>query len=213
MENPHSFLVQCLSGRRGFIVNGKDSYEDVTYAAELVRKAVHLIRDPFDNVVSRFHLEHHAFRKANDTQKLKLFPSTREGFRAFCRSLDKRFGVEEARSRLIDAKVYKTMKVVPCHADFFRYVQWHNLAFVTVQDLGVPLYIVHYEKYDSQYNTTATDLLKFLELEMNGELIEFIRGKQYKKYFTAQEIEVVKAAMQEMSLTVAWENLHHYFLD
>lgn len=55
-ETPHSFLVQCLSGKRGYVKDNKTMWEMVSYDASLVGKAVHLIRNPFDNVVSRFHL-------------------------------------------------------------------------------------------------------------------------------------------------------------
>ena len=211
VENPHSFLVQCLSGRRGYTKHGKPVAEMVTYSPSLVRKAVHLIRNPFDNVVSRFHLEHHSYRKHNDTDKLQRFPSTREGFRNFCRALDARYAKEEAHSRLVDPHVLATMKKVPCHGDFFRFVQWHNLAFVTTQDLGIPTMVLHYERYDSSYKETARELMEFLEAENKGDLISFIKGKEYQEYFTLEERRIVRNAVKELTLTPTWENLKHYF--
>jgi hypothetical protein len=45
LENPHSFKVACLSGSG--LVRGRRV--DVRYDEALVKKAVHLIRNPFDN--------------------------------------------------------------------------------------------------------------------------------------------------------------------
>lgn len=53
VENPHLFLKDCLSGKRGYRVGkGNTVFEDVFYNPDLVARAVHLIRNPFDNVVS-----------------------------------------------------------------------------------------------------------------------------------------------------------------
>lgn len=215
VENPHSFLVQCLSGRRGFTNDvGVRVFEEVTYPLSLVHKAVHLVRNPFDNVVSRFHLEHHAFWKRNDTAKLRSYPSTREGFRAFCHDrLDGRFAREEASSRLVDPRVHARMKDIPCHADFFRFVQWHNLAFVTTNDMDIPTHVLLYERYETHFEETAHNLLDFLELDFKGDLINFIKGKEYKEYFDASERRIVRDAMKELALRVTWKHLKHYFDD
>jgi len=58
VETPHSFEKSCRQGRRVILENGQQiRLSPTAYDADLVHKAVHLIRSPFDNVVSRFHLE------------------------------------------------------------------------------------------------------------------------------------------------------------
>jgi len=204
VQNPHSFKVDCLSGRGIFKPNGRPM--DVSYDETLVKKAVHLIRNPFDNVVSRFHLERHHSKSAAS------YDSSREGFRAFCKLMDKTYEVMEEASFAIDKSILKIMKGVPCHADFFRYAQWHDLAFITTESLRVPTYVLHYELYETKFNETLADLMDFIELPRTfTNYEEFIKGKEYAAYFTLEEREAVKIALKEMTLSITWDNVKHYF--
>jgi len=212
VENPHSFLTACLSGKIARTTSsGQVVREPITYDKELVQRAVHLIRSPFDNVVSRFHLELHGFAHHNDTKKLKMYPSSRVGFRKFCQKLNRVYEREEESSRLIDSHVFELMRNIPCRDDFFRFVQWHNLAFVTTRSLQIPTLVVHYENYDTRYNETAKEMFEFLHLEPKGELIDFIKGKEYVEYFTLAERAKVKKAMKMLALSSTWDQIAHYF--
>lgn len=208
VENPHSFLMQCLSGKIAHRSSDGEIVKEAIpqYDLELVQRAVHLIRNPFDNVVSRFHLELHGF----DSHKLEEFPNSREGFRKFCFYLNTAFEKEEESSRLMDPKVWQLMKDVPCRDDFFRFVQWHNLAFVTTQSMGIPTLVVHYENYETKYNETAQQMMEFLHLPPRGELIDFYMGKEYD-YFSPAEQDNVKKAMKIMALSFTWDQISHYF--
>ena len=85
------------------------------YKPENVTKAIHLIRDPFDNIVSRYHLERKLpGRFAAD------YPKTREGFRAYCSAIDSLHTENEKRALFLDQDLLDIMSVVPCHADFLR---------------------------------------------------------------------------------------------
>jgi hypothetical protein len=208
VENPHSFLTQCLSGKWPHVEkDGTIVKELVQYDVELVQRAVHLIRSPFDNVVSRFHLESHEF----DDEKRQDYPNSRDGFRNFCFHLNTIYEEEEKSSRLVDPKVWQLMKDVPCRDDFFRFAQWHNLAFVTTQSLGIPTLVVHYESYETNYSETATKMVEFLHLPLRGELIGFFKGKEYIDYFSPAEQQNVSKAMKIMSLSSTWDQISHYF--
>jgi hypothetical protein len=214
IENPHSFLRRCLSGSRAYHnqTTNQTQFEDVTYSQELVTRAVHLIRSPFDNIVSRFHLELHSLAKQNETGQLEQFTNSREGFRRFCAFLDQQHAEEEETSHWWDPDLYEIMKVVPCHADFFRWIQWHNLAFVTTQaNLGIPAFILHYEDYETRFDDVMKELFDFLELPIKGEVPEFIKGKEYIEYFTPKEQTAVKQAMAALALQTTWANIYHYF--
>jgi hypothetical protein len=212
VENPHSFMTACLTGKIAHTtLDGKVVKRPVTYDRDLVQRAVHLIRSPFDNVVSRFHLELHEAAHHNDTKKLKEYPNTRDGFRKFCQKLNHVYEHEEETSRFIDSHVFELMKNIPCRDDFLRFVQWHNLAFVTTDSMRVPTMVVHYENYDSKYKETAMEMAKFLHFEPKGELIEFVKGKEYIEYFTDAEQEKVKQAMKILALSSTWDQIAHYF--
>ncbi|CAB9499905.1 expressed unknown protein [Seminavis robusta] len=207
VEATHSFRRRCLSTR--YVKNG--TLYKGEYDAALVHKAIHLFRNPFDNVVSRFNFEHKRLEKkkgyTNGSTK------SREGFRAFCQQMDTTWKESERNSIVYEDSILAKMESVPCHSDFFRYVEWHNLAFVTTQDLGIETMILHYEDYGaSTFETTKNKLLEFLELEERGVSSPFKDGKVYsKEYFTKKEREVVKEVLQQLALKTTWGYLERYF--
>lgn len=76
--NVDDFLSKCSSSK-------SEEFGYYNNSANLrVKKAVHLIRDPFDNAVSNFHHLLKQFERKNQTGLLQLFPNSREGFRSFC---------------------------------------------------------------------------------------------------------------------------------
>jgi hypothetical protein len=67
--NAQEFTQSCLKGDR--ILNNERGKEIVyLYSPDIVLKAVHFICDPFDNIVSRFHLAHDDFVRTNQTNKV-----------------------------------------------------------------------------------------------------------------------------------------------
>ena len=154
LESHDMFLQHCLEGRYKVKDDGGQLIDKVgSYNKELVKRAVHLIRDPFDNVVSRFHLHYKHFVQRNQTDQLNLYPRSREGFRKFCSYEGERYYSEEKQSWAYRA-VFDTVKDVPCHADFYRYIQWHNLAFITTWNLDIPSLVIHYENYTNNFQKT-----------------------------------------------------------
>lgn len=120
VENHQLFLKHCLEGQYVARDESGNSKEYLgSYPKDKVSRAVHLIRDPFDNVVSRYHLAHKHFMRKNETDKMNKFTRTREGFRAFCNDLSERYTSEEKASKFYQ-DVYDIAKNVPCHADFCK---------------------------------------------------------------------------------------------
>jgi len=180
------------------------------YDKKLVSRAIHLIRDPFDNIVSRFHLAHNRLKKRGHNKSVEKYSKSREGFRAFCSDLAETYRSDEEESRFY-ADVLDDAKEVPCHADFFRYVQWHNLAFATTWDLGIPAMILHYENYTTNFMETKHLLLEFLDQEDNNPPPEFIMGKTYRDYFTEDEVHAVNRMFSKLALETTWNHTKHYF--
>ena len=211
VENHNLFLQHCLEGR----YNVKDANGQLTeklgsYDKNLIKRAVHLIRDPFDNVVSRFHLHYKNLVKKNRTDHIVAYPRTKEGFRKFCIDEGDRFYKEEKQSKFY-TDLFEVAKNVPCHADFFRYIQWHNLAFITVWDLNIPSIIVHYENYTHNFNQTKDALLDFLGQDGVYDAPEFVTGKTYRDYYTAEEIDAVHILFTKLALEKTMMNTRHYF--
>ena len=80
------FLNGCLTGER--LVN--QTRTRFTYNASLVSRAVHLFRDPFDNLVARMHLAVDRRRKQLgwSEDSLANFTNNRNGLLAWCNFVD-----------------------------------------------------------------------------------------------------------------------------
>ena len=204
VENINIFMNRCFEG--SYITkDANDEPRIVTgyYSQNLLAKAVHLIRDPFDNVVSRFHYSRMHFGMRNQTDKLAMYPRSREGFRAFCKDLGSRFHEKERDSKFY-TDVFDEIKDIPCHADFFRWIQWHNLAFTTTWDLNIPTMILHYENYTSNFD-------EFLDQDGVNEPPLFETGKTYREYYTNGEIKSVESMFRKLALNKTWYHTKHYF--
>lgn len=85
IETTDSFEILCRSGKR--YVDGRPVPS--TYAKHTAKRAVHLFRDPFDNIVARLHLRERRWSRQdadlNHAKRTQQFNSTRDGFRAYCR--------------------------------------------------------------------------------------------------------------------------------
>lgn len=179
------FQQACLSGK----------YEDenavrtpVSYDIELVKRAVYLLRNPFDNIVSRFHLDHNERtkeeKKGNEraAKWLKAHPRNETGFYKWCSEIDKRYGAEilEYIPEIAD------FQNVLCLSEFFKYIQWHNHASKILEENMIPLHVIYYEDYDAHRNKTLDDTLSFLELPKVGTLKEF-HLSDYSNYYSDEQ--------------------------
>ena len=127
--------------------------------ADKVKKAVHLVRDPFDNIVSRMHHERNVGRGEEEGN------SDEERFRSRCSQQNKIPNNVATLELFLSDEEIKIIEQVPCRTDFLKYILWHNRAFEVVEkDLaGIPMKLIHYESYDTNFDETVSDLLSFLD--------------------------------------------------
>ena len=143
---------------------------------------------------------------------LQLFQSNKEGFRKWCQFLHTTGYKDSFESDLLDDKTKELFAVVPCASDFYRYVQWHNLAIEVAEErLGLPVHTIFYEDYNYKYNETVDNLLHFLELEAVSTPPPFIKGKEYQDYFTPEEQYQVGLLARHLATNKTWALLKHYF--
>lgn len=210
-ESSYSFRRNCFKTKWMEVDAAAGTKERVfsQYPPDRVTKAIHLIRDPFDNVVSRYHLE----RQLRDRDAAN-YAKTRDGFRSYCAAIDSLHKANEKRIMFLDDDLLEIMQQVPCHADFFRYIEWHNLAFVTTRDLELETYVLQYDWFSTRFNETAVELLDFLNLPIHvkGELTPFVPGKVYP-YFTDKEKRAVQKAFEIMASPISWKYVQNYFND
>ena len=193
--------------------------ELVKYDAEkIVSKAIHLIRNPISNIVARFHLAHKRSKKKGEEGEFSnQFPNNKEGFREWCHYLDTKESYVEAEQRHLSSQgwsedVIRAFEGVPCHADFFRYAQWHNLAFETVAKMQIPELAIRYENYETTFDYTLQSILNFLEITSAvGKPKSFVSGKTYADYFTEDEIGKAEELLRLVSSAKTWDHVKLYF--
>jgi hypothetical protein len=127
----------------------------------------------------------------------------------WCKSID---NDKLEKSRWIDTDLIDAFEGVPCRADFFRYVQWHNLAFtVALVDLDVPGLVFHYEDYSTRFADVTQELMDFLQLKPVAEAPEFILGKAYGDYYSEEQTQAIAKFIGEFSSELTWQHMIRYF--
>jgi hypothetical protein len=185
---------------------GHRQFELSSSKAEVV-KLIHLIRNPFDNIVARFHLEQrHIVEKSPDLEA--LLPKNATCFRKWCSELDKVFSFED--SKYFTSKQRHLMELVPCHSEFFKYAQWHRLL---VEAVDLPTLVVFYEDYHYAQNLTSARIFEFIEQEAINELSPFRDPPDYSGHFRRKEAEAAKILLENQSSTATWALLRRYFDD
>jgi hypothetical protein len=214
IETPRSFTRSCLKGKRGVYSNDTDAKMttvNVRYNPNLVKKAVHIFRNPFDNAVARFHLDR-KIRAHKNRDGLVVYPNNKDGFHEWCTELNANAQVLTS-IHWIDSSLAASMKGLPCLTEFYLYVQWHNLAFATISDLQVPSFTFNYEDYTDRFEAVTDELINFLEVKRVGEAPEFINNKKYGEYYTAQEKHAIATFIKEFATKATWQRVEHYLND
>ena len=128
LTTKESFMASCAKGARVSSFNLTKS--DVTYDPKIAQRAIHLIRNPFNNIVSNFHLERHEKAKNGRTDWLQKYSNSIYGFRHWCRYLDAKYAVEEASERIFSPYTIELFHSIPCHKAFYAFAQvsvcFHN---------------------------------------------------------------------------------------
>jgi hypothetical protein len=210
IETPEYFLKRCASGHARVAPNRRSV--DVEYPPERVAKAIHLIRNPFHNIIARYHLEHRHHQYKNETDWLDEHLNDKKGLQKYCRDLDKAY-------RQQDEDYFGKGKIPAaiCHGEFYKWTQWHNLVHEGVELIKafpeVPILTIYYEDYTLKFNATVAQVLGFLELEHVGELREFSARSDYDGYFTKAQMQDAKALVQRVASEKTWSQVQHYFRD
>lgn len=207
-----AFERGCRSGNKR-VDNKSHTTRDAPYPSDLPKKAVHILRNPMDNIVARLHMERKNWANhGRHDDFLKVFQSDKEGFQKYCKFLHITGYNITLQSDLLDDRTKELFGVVPCAAEFYRYVQWHNLAFeVAEKRLHLPVHTMFYEDYSTNFNQTADQLLDFLQLQAVSDPPPFIKGKEYRDYFSEDQQYNIGLLVKHLANNNTWALLKHYF--
>lgn len=158
------------------------------YPISIVGKFVHLVRNPFDNIVSRFRLHKKQLLRERSHDRLEgKYSFNVTEFHAYCRGQDAMFDREERRTWK-RSELMKNAKKIPCHADWFRWITWHNHAFEmsSAHRETIETLVLHYDDYRMDYNGTVRNLLNFLSVKWIQPSIEF-RWSNYSEFYNEDQ--------------------------
>ena len=181
---------------------------------DLPQKAVHLLRNPHDNLVARMHMgvERRRLRLGWSEADLAKFTNDEAGFSTWCSYVDSlvkgdmkgmlrnQYGVSE-----------EIINNLPCLSEWWRYVQWHNNAIAMLQAHDIPSLVLYYEEYTDNYQQAVDDLFEFLELDQVLVPEPFIAGKTYESYFSADARRLAAELVQQLASPTCWNILRGYF--
>jgi hypothetical protein len=192
-----------------------------THAPEQVERMVHLIRNPFHNVIARFHLERRHVVKL-DPKKAESLSNDAAGFRTWCNQLDEDHAATEPD--YFTPEQLAIYRQAPCRGEFYKYTQWHNRVYDITPLVGPksgaksesesgspPVLIIHYEDYADNLQKTADQLLEFLELPLVAPLRPFRELPDYSDHFSDAEVKAVKALVQNVASEHTYELVQRYF--
>lgn len=228
------------------INNSSTSPSSYSYSPSIVFKAIHLVRDPLDNIVSRFHL---AYKKLSPSDQ-KIYTRDDVGFQRFCKYWDtwqvsnttnalsnnnmnnkrkrKELFGDKNTTRYLEIQIpWKSKRDiltlsdvdhVPCWADFFRYVNWHNNAFHVQKNMNLSSLLLYYDDYEEEgkWNQSMDQILHFLNQTKGtvkgkrGRVHPFKAGKGYHHYFTLDQRQAVWTFIEKISIPETWHILQRY---
>lgn len=158
--------------------------------------------------MARFHLDYHDQTVAGNTKFAEQFPRNSTGFHRWCAVEDKwRFFY---KSRYTDHRLRERMRGFPCLNEFYRYVQWHNLAFDVSRYMNLPTMMLHYHEYTDHLDATRDRVLDWLELPRVGPGEPFHPGKVYRHYYSADHRRAIRVFLEEFASAETWHQLKDY---
>lgn len=210
------FANLCHTGTK-FTPFGAGKTEKLKYDHQLIDKAVQLVRPPFDNVVSRFFDAYTQREAMNDKVWLNEFPKTSKGFFAWCAEQNERFHIEEKMAW--QKEIFVASEGVPCAAEFYRYIQWHNMIYKVVRYdmVDIPLKIIHTKDLQENFENTITGLLGWLELDLTVNLKDYsgldldIPG--YMSFFSIEQRHKIACFMKKIADPTIVDRFARYFTD
>jgi hypothetical protein len=204
-ESESKFSEACEKTTARIAPEGK--LVSMTYPVERVAKSIHLVRNPFHNVIQRFLQEREV--KKEDLKFSEKYPqSPKHGFQKWCKMMDDKSAKDDAK--VYSKKLLKLAEKSPCHAEFYKYVQWHNHAFRTT-DSHKENMVVYYEDFYTRFEDIIQNLAEFLKQKRMTAPYSFSSPHDYSRFYTDDMRTNVRSFVKELSSKETWDYLEHYF--
>merc|ERR1712037_590746 len=142
----------------------------------VISRIVHLIRDPFSNVVARYHHARLVHTQQHDTSWLKKHPNNKNGFHRWCQEMDVQdILIQEDEEDETNLKRERDKEIVDMIND--------NIAVPMEWMHGYPTYILYYEELKA--DEPRLDVLRKIAsfLKWNVSLLDIELSQKYMPIF------------------------------
>jgi hypothetical protein len=175
------------------------------YDTSVTKKMVHVIRNPFDNIVANFHYQ---YKRDVRKQGHSEYSYARDGFRKWCSWHDGKYKEEDFF--IYGKEAAEVAKSIPCHGVLYQYIQWHDNAFRTPIKLKIPSLVVYYEDFHFDRKGIIDRLLKFLQLKKEKNAPPFYYSP-YPDHYTQEELRHAQTFMMMVGSVETNKALERYF--
>jgi len=173
-----------------------------------------MVRNPFDNIISRFHYEHRLSNGFGHNRFFygwggEQFTKDAAGFRDWCSYIDE---INENAEKLFfanDPELLRLMENVPCHSEFNKYIHWYNNAFLTTRDKNV--ITTHYDDFFYRPVEQVEEVLDFLRLDKYGDTFDY-KIRDYTYYYTVEEKRNVIALLNHAASEETAPHMSRYLV-
>jgi hypothetical protein len=217
------FIASCASGTN----YTRGSKVETTYPTHIVTGVVHLLRNPFNNIVARMNYQRSIWEKSkqpDDLRKAGLFPLSEKGFYWWCQYKNKKKSLahDELMARDNGTFYEEYLTPVPCWIEFYLYFRWHDLMVKMLSDNSMtnaifpprPSMILYYEDYNDtqQAHAQIEALLSFLHFaDADFPMFPDFESHPPYDFFTLDERAAVQRLAQFMTSPATWSLIQHYF--
>ncbi|KAI2501314.1 sulfotransferase domain-containing protein [Fragilaria crotonensis] len=205
-ESKSSFSKKCGTTTARVAPNAKMT--TFQYPLDRVSKAIHVIRNPFHNVIQRF-LKEREIRK-DDVGFLEEYPDLpKKGFQKWCAFMDDKYEKEDAK--VYSKTLLKLAKKALCHAEFYKYVQWHNNAFETTKHMKHTTVVYYEDFYTDTFEETIDKIVGMLELDRVDAPYPFSPPHDYSRFYSLESRKSIRNFVKALASDETWKHLKHFF--
>jgi hypothetical protein len=200
------FVDDCRTsyGRTSPDVNQVQRYQ---YPIYRVAKAIHLIRNPFYQIMEHFENDYKTHLK--DSKWREVYPDSREGLLQWCKDADSHV---KAAEYIGSATTNRMIQSTTCANQILEYSHWHNRAFEVVNELKLKGMVLRYEDFfDEKLETTLDTIVDFLELSPKLKMPPQRIPKDPENYFRKLEQKGMERLLERLASEQTWEYVKHYF--
>lgn len=193
--------------------NGK--MRKIQYDGRIVKKMVHLIRDPFDNIVARYYSfvrlmnkDQVSVTKANKA-KYTLDP---DGFQSWCKDQDRKFF--DADLSFLPVRLHQLARKTPCRQEFIKYVKFHMNAMKMARENNIELLVVKFEDYVTHTDRIVKRVNKFIETPtLEDDMTTPFSGAgkwMFGHYYTLHQRTKISKLLKNLTSKELWPHIKVY---